>query len=360
MTFQIPEMARYKKRLAALIAAGLIITQSGCGNNAAQPDFSSGEDYLLNTYCTLTIYEPGREDLIREAFIYARSLENLLSRTIKGSEVSAFNRSEAGQPVSLSPDAAEVIERGLYYSQLSEGLFDVTLGALTELWNFSAAEPSVPSETEIATALKTIGYRTVRMSWNEDRSGASITKENKDTHIDLGGIAKGYIADRVKDFLAEKGVGSALINFGGNVLILGGKEDGTPWLIGVEKPYFAGDNEEQLRELSGEIAVTRGSVVTSGSYERKFTEDGKLYYHILDPATGYPRVTDVVSVTVTGPVSADCDALSTICLMLGLEKGLSLIEGLESYEAVFIAEDGGITVTSGAQFTPYDDMERTE
>lgn len=359
MTFQISSMYGCKKRLTALLIAGLIITQSGCGNNVPSTNVSWDEDYLLNTYCTVTIYEAGQEELIREAFQFARSLEDLLSRTVASSEVSVFNQIGAGEMVHVSRETADVIERGLYYGTLSGGLFDITLGALTELWDFSSPEPSVPAQDKIEKALSAAGYQTIEIVGDPD-GGAVITKENADTRLDLGGIAKGYIADRVKEFLEIRGIRSALINFGGNVVILGNKEDGVPWLIGVEKPFSSEEEGDLLRELSGEIAVTHGSVVTSGIYERKFTENGRLYYHILDPDTGYPRETDLISVTVIGPASTDCDALSTICLMLGLEKGRALIESLEPYEAVFIPKAGGIAVTAGARFTAYEEPEGTQ
>ncbi|HCU08577.1 MAG TPA: thiamine biosynthesis protein ApbE [Clostridiales bacterium] len=360
MTFQKSSLYGCKKRLTALLIAGLIITQSGCGNNAPSTNVSWDEDYLLNTYCTVTIYEAGREELIREAFTYARQLENLLSRTVADSEVAAVNRSTAGEAVSVSLETADVVERGLYYSALSGGLFDITLGALTELWNFSSNDPRVPAQADIEQALTSADYQTIGISWAAGRGSAAITKANLDTHIDLGGIAKGYIADCVKDFLENRGVSSALINFGGNVVVLGAKEDGAPWVIGVEKPFSAEEEGDLVRELSGEIVVTHGSVVTSGIYERKFTENGQLYYHILDPETGYPRETDLISVTVIGPASTDCDALSTICLMLGLEEGQALIEGMEPYEAVFIPKVGGIAVTDGARFTSYEGSEGTQ
>jgi len=357
MTFRLSGLRGAKRIRTALLAAGLIITQSGCVNNGPSTEVSRGEDYLLNTYCTLTIYEPDREDVIREAFQFARTLENLLSRTVADSEIAAVNRSTAGEAVSVSRETAHVVERGLYYSALSGGLFDITLGALTELWDFSSLAPRVPAREEIDRAVSTAGYHTIGMVSNADGGGAVITKEIPDTHLDLGGIAKGYIADRVKEFLEIRGISAALINFGGNVVILGDKADGTPWLIGVEKPFSAEEEGDPVRELCGEIAVTRGSVVTSGIYERKFTENGQIYHHILDPETGYPRETDLISVTVTGPASTDCDALSTICLMLGMDKGWALMESLASYEAVFIPKEGTIAVTPGARFTSYGEWE---
>lgn len=353
MTFRVDSSGMRKKSLMVLLIAALIITYGGCSGNGSKEAVSSGEDFLLNTYCTITIYDTQKEALIREAFVYARSLENQLSRTVETSEIWAFNHSAPGE-FQLSAQAAAVIEKGLSYSQKSEGLFDITIGSLTELWNFSAQQPVVPDSAAIQEALAHVGYSKVELIHRESADLYFLTKKDMDTHLDLGGIAKGYIADQTALFLEEEGVTSAVVNFGGNVVVVGEKPDGSPWVIGVEKP-FSGQEEESIetRDLVGTVSIQSGSVVTSGTYERKFYQDGKLYYHILDPNTGYPRETDVISVTITGASSTECDALSTTCLMLGLEKGRALIESTDGYEGVFIAEDGTVSFTQGAGFTAY-------
>ena len=353
------------KMAAAAIAAGLIIAQCGCANNAPATGVSRGEDFLLNTHCEIAIFEmeaaSGEEkaalpdEVLQAAFRYARSLENLLSRTVPASDVSAVNRAGSGEPVSVGSDASYVIGLGLHYSELSGGLFDITIGAVSELWDFSGEHPSLPESGDIERALDGVGYTGIE--WNERSAeaggGSLVTKANADTHIELGGIAKGYIADRTKDFLIKNGVKTALINFGGNVVVLGNKADGSAWIIAVEQPFSAEENESGTQRLSGEIPIYGGSVVTSGVYERKFVQDEVLYHHILDPSTGYPRESDVLSATVIGPVSADCDALSTICLMLGAGQALELVGGLDGYELVVIRRDGSIETTAGALFTTY-------
>ena len=353
MTFQRYKYGRMRKLLLLLLFVATIIAQCGCTGNDTKAPASYGEDYLLNTYCSITIYEEGREEVIREAFSYARSLENLLSRTISSSDIGRFNAMDSSQTLNVSEDTAAVVERGLQYGEISGGLFDITVGSITELWNFSAAEPAVPAQSAIEEALSHIDYRTIDVAEYDDNRYV-LSKEDSGTHIDLGGIAKGYIADRVFDFLQSRDISLALINFGGNILTLGQKQDGAFWNVGVEKPFSSDEGDVPgERELIGMISFAGGSIVTSGTYERKFFEDGKLYYHILDPQTGYPRVTDLVSVTIVGPSSTECDALSTVCLMLGLEKGRSLIDALEEYEAVFITADGDVNPTAGAGFTAY-------
>ncbi|NCB42398.1 MAG: FAD:protein FMN transferase [Clostridia bacterium] len=354
MTFQIVKFAWMQKLFLWLFAIAIIIAQCGCSGNDSNVPISYGEDYLLNTYCSITIYEEGKEDAIREAFAYARSLENLLSRTIQTSDIGRFNADETLQPLEVSKDTASVVQRGLHYGEISEGLFDISIGALTALWDFSADVPVVPGEAAIEEALKNVDYHAIEVYEDSEEGKYFLLKKNPGARIDLGGIAKGYIADRVYGFLKERGISVALINFGGNVLTLGQKQEGALWNVGLEKPFAAKEGEALAeRELMGMISFEGGSIVTSGTYERKFYEDGVLYYHILDPKTGYPRLTDLVSVTIIGPSSTECDALSTVCLMMGLDQAFAFMESSKDYEAVFISETGETLATSGAAFIAY-------
>ena len=173
-----------------------------------------------------------------------------------------------------------------------------------------------------------------------------------ETHLDLGAIAKGYIVDQVREFLKENGVTRGIVDFGGNIAVIGEKPDGSPWLIGIKKPVSSSDVSAGQNTMLGIVSVKPdGTAVTSGTYERKFEQDGVLYHHILDPATGYPCETDVASVTVVSTLdSADCDALSTMCLLYGLDDGLELIESLDGVEAVFVTDSGEVHCSSGAEF----------
>lgn len=353
MTFQRFQPAQVRKLFLWFILTALIIAQWGCGGNDAKTPVSYGEDYLLNTHCTITIYEKGQEELISQAFAHARALENLLSRTIKSSDIGRFNSMETSQAIGVCKETAVVVEEGLRYGEMSGGLFDITVGSLTELWDFSAEAPAVPQQSVLEESLLHVDYKAITVGQEGD-GNYFLSKHDVKSRIDLGGIAKGYIADQIYEFLKEKDVDSGLINFGGNIFTIGQKDDGSFWTIGVEKPFFASQGEPLAeRELVGIISFEGGSIVTSGTYERNFTENGKLYYHILDPQTGYPRVTDLASVTIIGPSSTACDALSTICLMMGMEKGRSFIEDLQDYQAVFIADTQEIFSTKGAGFTAY-------
>ena len=173
-------------------------------------------------------------------------------------------------------------------------------------------------------------------------TGNTVTLSDAQAAIDLGAIAKGYIGDRVKDFLLSKGITSGMINLGGNVLVIGEKPDGSLWKIGIRKPF-----SEDGSELSAVVSAADQSVVTSGTYERYFIKDNTLYHHILNTQTGYPARTGLSSVSILSDGSAKGDALSTICFLLGPEKGMDLIEKTDGVEALFITEEGELLYSSG-------------
>lgn len=342
---------------AMLLCTAIIITQTSCAAKGKEP-VSDTEYNLLNTTCTITIYDEKQnaQELIDEAFALCKDYENKLSKTIEGSDVYKVNHSN-GQPVLVSADTATLVQKGIYYGELSEGRFDITVGRLSNLWNFNSDNPKVPSAQEIQEAIKTIDYTKLHLqnavdspSENQESQEAkeNVWSDDPNSELDLGGIAKGYIADRISVFLVNKGVKSAIVNLGGNIVAIGAKTDGSSWNIGVEKPF------SDRSEIVGSVKVKNKTVVTSGIYERMFQENGVLYHHILDVKTGYPVDSDVESVTLVADFgkSVDCDALSTICLILGVEKATALIESIDGIEASFVDKSGHITVTSGMEFTP--------
>jgi len=309
-----------KKLISIILICLVIISQTGCGMNSAAPaassDTSYGEDWLLNTFCYIKTLEPNQEDNIAAAFKLARDYENKLSRTIESSEIATGKYSEETQ---------SLVDKALEYEEKSGGSFCIHLGAVSALWDFSG-EPRVPSAEEIKIGLE------------------------KQT-VDLGAIAKGYITDKVAEYLKEQGVKSAIISLGGNIYCLGQKENKDPWQVGVEKPFSDNGKALETREQVGTIKVGSDmSVVTSGTYERCFTgEDGNFYHHILDPKTGYPVDTDIVSASIIGPSSCDCDALATAALALGSKDAPAFIESF-GYEYVLILNDGSLIVSPGANF----------
>ena len=239
----------------------------------------------------------------------ADRFDRLFSMNKKSSDIWSINHAK-GQPVSVSDDTAKIIREGLKYSAISDGAFDITIGRLTSVWEKAREKKKIPSDDLVKEALSTVDYRNVLIDGNK------VTLKNPDAMIDLGGIAKGYIADRMKSYLKKHHVQSALINLGGNVLVIGDKPDGSHYRIGIQEP-FASEGTTVT-----EVAVSDKSVVTSGIYERYFKKNGKIYHHIIDTGTGYPEENGIKSVTVISKKSVDGDALSTVLFVLGSDKGI--------------------------------------
>lgn len=316
---------------AAIVAVSVLFSAlSGC--SSSQDTKISKSDFVLNTVATVTLYGETDETIIDDCFELCRYYEALLSRTDENSEIYKLNSREISE---VSDETAEVIKRGLEYGALSNGKFDITIEPLSALWNFTSDTPSVPSEEDILEAKAKLDYTAVSVLGNT----VSFSKDY--TRLDLGAIAKGYIADKLKELLVSRGVERAIVNLGGNVLCIGGKTETENFTVGIQYPFGEGS--------IASVSVRDLSVVTSGTYERYFEENGKLYHHILDPDTGYPVENDLLSVTIIGASSCDCDALSTTCFLLGRQAGTELIESMDGYYAIFVTDDYKLYFTEGAQ-----------
>lgn len=255
--------------------------------------------------------------------------ENLFSNKIETSEISKINAS-AGNPVKVSAETLELISRGIDYCELSGGKFDITIAPLSDLWNFTDnPDGLIPEQAAIEEARSHVDYKTIHV----DKESCTVTLNDPQAKIDLGGIAKGYIADQLKAYLKSEGVEHALINLGGNVLALGGAYDGSPFRIGIQKPF---DEQNSSIDI---VEIEDRSVVSSGIYQRYFEKGGTIYHHILNPETGYPYSNNLLQATIISDSSMDGDALSTCCYALGLEDGSALIECLDNVQAVFVTED---------------------
>ena len=323
---------------AALACSMLLLT--GC-QNAAQKDPITISSIKLNTAVQITIYDSEDQSLLDVCLALCDKYEKIFSRTNKESELYKLNHRELAPSGGrntwhISKDLATLLSRGLTMTQESNGAFDIAIAPLTSLWDFTAEDPKVPSSKDIQNALPLCSSDGVTIN------GQDITLPSDDIQFDVGAIAKGYIADRIKDFLVKKGVNSAIINLGGNVLCIGGKPDGTPFKVGIQKPFADRNETEAVMDITGR------SVVSSGIYERCFEQDGKLYHHILNPKTGYPYDNGLISVTIVSDHSVDGDALSTTCFALGLEKGLAFAEK-KGVQAVFITDDYKLHYTNGFQ-----------
>ena len=310
----------------------------------------------LNTAVQITIYDSQDKALLDDCLALCDKYELVFSRTNEKSELYKLNHRKDtsdkdpnadGQttpyPVSgtadtwhISEDLASLLSQGLSITRESDGAFDIAIAPLTSLWDFTAEDPKVPDDAAIQKALPLCSSDGVTID------GQDITLPSDDIQFDVGAIAKGYIADRLKDFLVKKGVNSAIINLGGNVLCIGSKPDGTPFKVGIQKPFADRNETEAVMDITGK------SVVSSGIYERCFKQGGKLYHHILNPPTGYPYDNGLISVTIISDQSVDGDALSTTCFALGLEDGLKFAEK-KGVQAVFITEDYELHYTDGFQ-----------
>lgn len=335
-----------KLSLIFAIIATVIITQTAC-NNTKDVEPVSKEGFYLDTVCKISIYDMDgdldkekAEAAINKAYKRCRELENTLSNTIESSEVSQIN-SAGGKWVTVGKDTLKVVKAGVKYGELSDGDFDITIGSVSGLWDFQSENPVVPEQSKITEALKHVNYKNIQFNGNKIRLADPQAK------LDLGGIAKGYVADELTTLLEKEGVTSAVINLGGNISTIGSKPDGSPFIIGIEKPYT------DRTEIIGTTTADNQTVVTSGIYERQFQKDGKIYHHVLSSKTGYPVETQLEAVSLVAKKgrSMDIDAMSTICLMKGVDGGKAFIKKQKGVEAVFSAQGKEVAKTKGMKFT---------
>ncbi|MZL53779.1 FAD:protein FMN transferase [Blautia massiliensis (ex Durand et al. 2017)] len=343
-----------------LVCPMLLFT--GCENITDADTSTTGNEPIsissikLNTAVQITIYDSQDKALLDDCLALCDKYELIFSRTNEKSELYKLNhrkdtsdkdtntdRQTTPYPVSgtadtwhISEDLAALLSEGLDITRESDGAFDIAIAPLTSLWDFTAEDPKVPDDAAIQKALPLCSSDGVTID------GQDITLPSDDIQFDVGAIAKGYIADRMKDLLVKKGVKSAIINLGGNVLCIGSKPDGTPFKVGIQKPFADRNETEAVMDITGK------SVVSSGIYERCFKQNGKLYHHILNPKTGYPYDNSLISVTIISDQSVDGDALSTTCFALGLEDGLKFAEK-KGVQAVLITEDYELHYTDGFQ-----------
>ena len=289
-------------------------------------------DFLLDTFITITIYD-GNHSAAYGAIELVRKYDAIFDRHNPDSELAYINAS-AGVPVTVSRDMADLLRAALYYSAKSGGVYDLTIAPVMDLWDFRSGDSVPPAQEDIDAALMLVNYRNVIIE------GDTVTLLNGAT-IDVGGIAKGFIADRVGQYLRENGVRSAIINLGGDILTVGSRPGahlllrGDPFAIGIRDPSSPG-------AVAGVVRVSDMAVLSSGSYERFFEHDGIRYHHIIDTATGFPVRNDLKSVTVISERAVDGDAISTYLFLLGLEDALAYTQANPEIGAVFITTDGEI------------------
>ncbi len=314
-----------------LLAAVWIFAACGCSR---QKETISKTEMLMDTVVTVTLWDYPEPEVLDDCMELCEKLDRQFDSDNPGGEIFAVN-SKAGQTVKISDETRTLLEMGQRYEALSEGRFSMEIGPLSSLWDFHPESAYLPSEEEIKASL----IKTKQASLELSAESARLSGDG--AALDVGAIAKGYTADLLKEFLTAQGVKSGIIDLGGNVLLIGEKPDHSPFSVGIQKP-FAKTGETLLG-----VKASDSSVVTSGIYQRYFEKNGQLYHHILDPDTGYPVKTDLYSVTVLSARSADGDALSTVCMLLGLEEGKKLIEKTKDTEAIFVTDQQDVIYTSG-------------
>lgn len=333
--------------VTVLLTVLIIIPQTGCGEKAP---FNKSE-FCLDTSCNITIYDDMSEseamEILEEAYVRINEYENLFSKTIEGSDVYRVNEAK-GDKIEISDATMDLVKIGSEMGLYSNGAFDITIGAVSSLWDFKSENPQVPEDSDIQAALPTVDFTQFATQGNK------IWLTDPNAKLDFGGVAKGYIADKTGEFLEEKGVTKAIIDLGGNIVTIGEKEENTPWKIGIERPY------SDRTEIIGAVEAVDQTVVTSGIYERQFVQDGKRYHHILDPETGYSVESDIEAITIMAVKgnSGFCDALSTACLILGQDDAMQLIKEVQknhpemNIKAAIINKNDEITTTEGMEILP--------
>lgn len=320
------------KKLLRSVAFALIIAFAAASGGCA-PRWNTALGYYFDTFVSLQ----GRckESVLQEALQECARYEAMLSKNRQDSDVWRLNHAQ-GERVQVSEETRAILSMAQEVSEASHGWFDVTIAPASALWDFKAEAPALPEAAALAEAAALVDYTQVTIAPAGVRLGEGQS-------IDLGGIAKGYVADALVSFLADRGVTDALVNIGGNVKALGQNERRGPWQVAIQDP--AG----QYGSGVGVVSLPSGySLVTSGVYERGFDLDGIRYHHILDPHTGYPIQNGVLSVSILAKSSLLADALSTACFALGVEGGLPLATSYGA-EAYFILEDGNTTYTEGME-----------
>lgn len=345
-----------------IIALGATLTVAGtlvaCGQQS-QPDTVASAsiktpreiikspvkktDFLLGTAVSLSVYHPNTEEVLDRAFEMVKDLENRITVNASGSEVDAVNDAAGDHAVQVSDDVYDLIKQGIQYSAEFDGAFDITVGPLTSLWRIGFPDARKPSQEEIDAALPLVGYQKVTL----DDANKTVFLTQKGMQLDLGGIAKGFIADKLWDFFKQEGITTSVIDLGGNIVVMGGSpaRDGVAWNVGLQDPF------ESRGTTFGTILEKDKTIVTSGIYERYLEVDGQTYHHILNPKTGYPYDNNIAGVSIIVDSSTRGDALSTSMFSIGVEAGLAYANSHDDMNAIFVTRDKKVYVSDSVKET---------
>ena len=329
-----------KRVTAALLATFLVVGLTGCGETDPDEAREVIQVIAMDTAMVLTAYGKESTRAVYDAEEEVRRLDALLSRTSGSSEVSMLNGA-GGEMVPVGAEICTLIQTAGDFTEATGGAFDITIAPVVSAWGFTTDSYQVPDREALQTLLESVGMEHVHLSGGSARLDPG-------TMIDLGGIAKGYTADRVAEIFQEHAVPRGKVELGGNILVIGDKPDGTAWRVGVQDPKHPDEADGLVCVLN----LTDAFAVTSGSYQRYFEQDGKRYHHIIDPATGCPADSGLTSVTVVADSARGngtmCDALSTALFVMGEDKALDFWRsGVYDFQLVLVTEDGRVVVTEG-------------
>ncbi len=322
------------KRITAFLL-GLTLLLTGCSSSTKERNLTY-TDTLFDTVISVQILDSVDQEVLDGCEELAEKYDKLFDPSNEESDIYKINHAK-GSTVEVSDDTARLIEKGLYYSELSDGVYDITIGAVTDLWDFTSGEDKIPSDSRIEAALEHVNYQNVHVD------GDTVTLSDSKARLDVGSIAKGYIADRLKEYLKENGVSHALINLGGDVLAVGNKLDGSDFNIGIQEPFA--DTGEAITA----VKVADKAVATSGNYERYFEKNDKIYHHIISTSSGKPAKNSLNSVTIITDSALTADAVSTWCYLLGYKKALKTVDQLDNVDAVFINKDNELLYSANFQ-----------
>lgn len=324
-----------KKLIFLLSLSMLLFALLACDKK--EKESSHIQTFAFNTIIDIQIYDHSSETLESDILDLMTSIEKKMSRYIDSSEISKINQNSGIKSVDISSETYEVIKKTLYYSELTDGVFDITIGPIIDLWKIGTEEEAVPPLTSVEETLPLVDYQKIIL---ED---GSVFLTTEGMSIDLGGVVKGYAADQIVSILKENNVESALINLGGNIYVHGYKADGSQWKVGIRNPF------EGRSDYIGTLTTYSQTIVTSGPYEKYFYDNERRYHHIFDPRTGFPTRGDLESVTIISDNSMIADMLTTSVFALGLEEGISLINSLDKVDCILITKEKKVYLSENIQ-----------
>ena len=295
--------------------------------------------FLMGTYVSLRVYDEGKEDVLDLAVERISELADKITTNEPNSEIDNINKDAGVEAVEISEDVFPLVEAADNYSKITNSGFEYAIGPVTDLWRIGFDDARVPEPAEIEAALPLVDHTKIELN----TANHTVFLEEPGMKIDLGAIAKGYIADEVKKLFIENGITTAIIDLGGNVVVMGDSptREGGGFNVGVQDPFDSRGTYVAALNLKNQ------SIVTSGVYERYIEQDGEIYHHLMNPKTGYPFDNELASVTIISDESIDGDALSTVVFGYGLEDGLKYVNDVDNIEAVFITKEKDVYTSAG-------------